>query len=194
MQKPYRIGRQRTNWLLAPIGAAITAAAFLFWPQAQGQELLVASRDIPAGEVLTPGDLTLTKAQLGDSASAYLTAVSQGFYTLTPLAKGQLVARSAVAPNPATTLLPTVFTVKDSLPRHLRVGSEVDVWESSSTEIPKPIALDCQVQAILESKSLGTKTNELELGCLAEFLPELLKAKAGNAQIAVVLQPTATNN
>jgi hypothetical protein len=192
VQKPYRIGRQRTNWLLAPIGAAVTAVVFMFWPTTSGQELLVANRDIPAGELLSPNDLVLTNAQIGDSASAYLKTVDQGYYTLTPLAKGQLVARSAVAPNPASTLLPTVFTIKDSLPRHLRVGSEVDVWVATSS--PKPIALDCQVQAIFESTSLGLKTNELELGCLAEFLPDLLSAKAANSQIAVVLQPTATNN
>jgi hypothetical protein len=106
------------------------------------------------------------------------------------VSKGQLIARSNIAPSPLNTLLPTVLEFKDPLPSKLRVGSRVDVWATERNAEPAPIALECEVENLKAESSLGQRSSAVEVNCATEFLPNLLRSKANAAVLALVLQPT----
>lgn len=190
VQKVHRLGKRKGNWLLLPLGAAISLSAVLLWPKPPSNLVLVANHDIAAGQRLEASDFSTRAVPLGDSASLYLGSLPANSFSFTAIANGQLLSRNQVSPSPTEALIPTVFNVKDSLPTRIRAGSQVDVWSAIQSQEPSPIALDCQVLSLASSSSLGQKSVEVEVGCLAEFLPQLLAAKAAKAEIAIVPEPT----
>ena len=190
MQNVYRLGKRRSAWLALPLAVAAGAATVLLWPQSTPVSVLVAKRDLSAGTVLSPADFELKNVQLGDSASLYLNEFPGNAVVAYRVSRGQLVARSAVSPNPITTLLPTVLQFKDPLPSKVAVGSRVDVWATERAGEPAPIALECQVSNLRSETSLGQKLSSVEVNCTSEFLPSLLRAKANGDYLSLVLQPT----
>ncbi len=192
MQKVTRLGKRRGAWLALPIAVALGAATALLWPQGATTAVLIASHDISSGTLVSASDFTRGKARIGDSASLYLANLPAGSFLVSRIAQGELLSRSNVAPSPLQTQLPTVLQFKDGLPFELRVGSQVDVWstEHATGAEPTAIALDCEVANLRSESSLGQKATSVEVNCLPEFIPKLLKAKATDSSIALVLQPT----
>jgi len=192
VQKVHRLGKSRSAWLAIPLALLVTLATLLLWPQTPAGEVLVAKRDIAAGSLLTSKDFEARRVQIGDSESLYLTALPAGGVLVTRISAGQLLPRNALTPNPATTRLPTMLQFKDPLPTRLRVGAAVDVWSTANapTAEPVPTALECLVGSLATQNSLGQQTTIVEVECLSEYLPALLKAKASGVSIALVLQPT----
>ena len=192
MQKVQRLGKRKGAWLAMPLAIALGAATALLWPQPASTQILVANRDLSEGTVATATDFSLQKVKLGDSASLYLNRFPSGGVVISRLAKGQLLARSALAPSPVEATLATVLTFKDQLPIHVRDGSRVDVWATARAEGAEPasIAQECVVANLTYQSSLGQKTTSVEVNCLPVFLPMLLKAKATEATLALVLQPS----
>jgi hypothetical protein len=192
MQKVQRLGRRKGTWLALPVAIALGAATALLWPQPASTQVLVANRDLSEGTLASAADFTLQRVKLGDSASLYLSKFPAGGVVISRLAKGQLLARSALAPSPLQVTLATVLTFKDQLPLHVREGSRVDIWatERADGAEPSSIAQECVVANLTSQSSLGQKTTSVEVNCLPEFLPMLLKAKATDATLALVLQPS----
>ena len=190
MQNVYRLGKRRTAWVAIPLAIALGVASALLWPQSPTSSVLVAKRDLSAGTVVSSTDFETTKAQLGTSASLYLTALPTSGVLVSRVSKGQLIARSNIAPSPLNTVLPTVLEFKDPLPSKLRVGSRVDVWATERNGEPAPIALECEVANLKAESSLGQRSSAVEVNCATEFLPNLLRSKANAAVLALVLQPT----
>jgi hypothetical protein len=190
MQNVYRLGKRRTAWVAIPLAIALGVASALLWPQSPTSSVLVAKRDLSAGTVVSSTDFETTKAQLGTSTSLYLTALPTSGVLVSRVSKGQLIARSNIAPSPLNTLLPTVLEFKDPLPSKLRVGSRVDVWATERNAEPAPIALECEVENLKAESSLGQRSSAVEVNCATEFLPNLLRSKANAAVLALVLQPT----
>jgi hypothetical protein len=190
MQNVYRLGKRRTAWVAIPLAIALGLASALLWPQSPTSNVLVAKRDLSAGTVVSSTDFETTSAQLGPSASLYLTALPTSGVLVSRVSKGQLIARSNIAPSPLNTVLPTVLEFKDPLPSKLRVGSRVDVWATERNAEPAPIALECEVSTLKAESSLGQRSSAVEVNCAPEFLPNLLRSKANAAVLALVLQPT----
>ena len=192
MQKTYRLGRRRGAWLLFPLAIALGLATALLWPQASTSSVLIANHDLAEGSVVTAADFDSLQVSIRDSTSLYLAKLPTGAILISRLAKGQLLARNQLAPSPIRVLLPTVLQFKDPLPGGVRVGAEVDVWatERTTSAEPAPIALGCSVANLRVESALGQKASAVEVGCAPEFLPDLLRAKATEAVIALVLQPT----
>jgi hypothetical protein len=192
MQKVQRLGKRKGTWLALPVAIALGAATALLWPQPSSTQVLVANRDLSEGTLASPKDFSLQSVKLGDSASLYLSAFPTGGVVISRLAKGQLLARAALAPSPLQTTLATVLTFKDQLPLHVREGSKVDVWATERIDGAEPtsIAQECVVANLTYQSSLGQKATSVEVDCLPEFLPMLLKAKATDATLALVLQPS----
>lgn len=191
MQKVTRLGRRSSAWLALPIAVSLGVATAVLWPQSPTRAILVAREDLSAGTVVSEKDFEAKPVKIGDSESLYLTALPKAGVLVHSLAKGELVTRTSIAPSPLETLLPTVLEFSDALPNKLRIGSAVDVWATPHAQIaePTPIALECEVSNITNSSGLGLKVTDVEVECLPEFLPALLKAKANQSTIAVVLQP-----
>jgi hypothetical protein len=192
MQKVQRLGRRRGAWLFLPLAVTLGVATALLWPQPATNQVLVANRDLSEGTVVRTSDFSLQAVKLGDSASLYLNKIKAGGVVINRLAKGQLLARTDLAPSPLQTTLATVLTFTDQLPVKLRSGSRVDVWatERVAGAEPSSIAQGCSVANLTSLSSLGQKSTAVEVDCLPEFLPLLLKAKATEATLALVLQPS----
>jgi hypothetical protein len=190
MQKVQRLGKRRGAWLALPLSVALGAATALLWPQGAAQQVLIATTDLSSGTVLTSADFARVSVQIGESASLYLNELPAGVVLANPLVQGELLTRSNLTPTPLRTLLPTVLVFKDPLPADLRAGSRVDVWATEQAGEPAPIALECEVANIRAETALGQKAVAVEVNCLPEFLPTLLKAKATQSAIALVPQPT----
>ena len=192
MQKVHRLGKSRTAWLSLPLALLVTLATLMLWPQTPSSSILVAQRDLAAGSLVSAGDFQTKSFQIGDSASLYLAKLPGRSVLVTRISAGQLLPRNALTPNPAMTRLPTMLQFKDPLPTKLRVGAAVDVWSTANapTAEPVPTALECLVGSLATQNSLGQQTTIVEVECLSEYLPALLKAKASGASIALVLQPT----
>lgn len=190
MQKVHKLGKRKSAWLALPLSLALGAATALLWPQGPTSAVLVANADISSGTVLTSKNFSKAQVQIGDSVRLYLAELPVGVVLTNPLVKGELLTRSALAPTPLRTLLPTVLVFKDPLPTDLRAGSAVDVWATETNGEPAPIALECEVANLRSETALGQKAAAVEVNCLPEFLPTLLKAKANQSAIALVLQPT----
>ena len=190
MQKVQKLGKRKSAWLALPLSLALGAATALLWPQTPTSTVLMANADIPSGTVLTPKDFSKTQVQIGDSESLYLADLPAEVVLTDRLVQGELLTKSSLTPTPLETLLPTVLVFKDPLPTELRAGSQVDVWATEQAGEPAPIALECEVAHLRAETSLGQKATAVEVNCQPEFLPTLLKAKAGQAAIALVLQPT----
>ncbi len=192
MQKVHRLGKSRTAWLALPLALLVTLATLLLWPQSPARQVLVAKRDLAAGSLASAKDFEPRRVQIGDSDSVYLTELPTGSVLVTRITAGQLLPRNALTPNPATARLPTMLQFKDPLPTRLRVGTTVDVWSTDNAPAaePAPTALECLVGSLATQNSLGQQTTIVEVECLSEYLPALLKAKASGVSIALVLQPT----
>lgn len=190
MQNVYRLGKRRTAWLAIPVSIALGVAVALLWPQSPSSSVLIAKSDLPAGTVVSAADFEPMQAQLGQSASIYLSQLPGSGVLVSRVSKGQLIARSNIAPSPLATLLPTVLQFKDPLPSKLRVGSRVDVWATERNAEPAPIALECEVANVKAESSLGQRSTSVEVNCTSEYLPNLLRAKANGAVLAIVLLPT----
>ena len=101
-----------------------------------------------------------------------------------------MLTRTNLIATPLNTRIPTVLTFKDTLPANLKIGSQVDIWATEQAGEPAPIALECEVATLRGEVALGQKATAVEVNCLPEFLPTLLRAKANQAVIALVLQST----
>ncbi|MCX8529557.1 MAG: SAF domain-containing protein [Rhodoluna sp.] len=192
MQKVTRLGKRRGAWLAIPLALAVGSATALLWPQSASTSVLVANHDLAAGTVATAADFDTASVRIGDSTSLYLQKLPAGGVLVHRIAQGELLTRTNLAPSPLQTMLATVIQFKDALPVELRVGSALDVWSTEDAEgaEPTPIALECEIANLRSESSLGQKATSVEVKCLPEFLPKLLKAKATGAVIALVLQPT----
>ncbi len=193
VQKVTKLGKRSSAWFAIPAAIALGVATALLWPQSATTGVLVANRDLAAGTVASNQDFSVARVRIGDSASLYLTKMPAGGVLVHRMAQGELLTRTSLAPSPLKTTLPTVLQFKDTLPVELRVGSSVDVWatEHADGAEPTPIALECEISNLKSESSLGQKATSVEVNCLPEFLPNLLKAKATQATLALVLQPTS---
>jgi len=190
VQKVRKLGKRKSSWLVIPLSLALGAATALLWPQNPAHEVLAAKTDLSTGTVVTSSNFELRRVQLSDSASLYASTLPTDAIIVSRLIKGELLTRNNLTDTPLNTRIPTVLTFKDTLPANLRIGSQVDIWATEQAGEPAPIALECEVANLRAEVALGQRATAVEVNCLPEFLPTLLRAKANQAAIALVLQPT----
>jgi Flp pilus assembly protein CpaB len=157
--------------------------------------VLAASRDLPAGSVITPAATTWQEvAQL--SAGAYLQdAPKTGSLMLSTVAAGELIPNRAVGVEPfagrsVVTLKPAVLPV-----RTLQVGDIVDVWVQHSANssvqsesAPTLIATEAEVVAIsAEQGGFSSGSQRVDLSVERSQIEGLVSAALGaQNQLAVV--------
>jgi hypothetical protein len=190
VQKVHKLGKRKPAWLALPLALALGAATALLWPQSPTHEVLVAKTDLASGTVVSSSDFEKRRVQLGDSASLYAITLPADAVLLSRLVQGEMLTSSNLTATPLNTRIPTVLTFKDTLPANLKVGSQVDIWATEQAGEPAPIALECEVANLRAEVALGQRATAVEVNCLPEFLPTLLRAKANQAVIALVLQQT----
>jgi len=129
-------GRRWRDWRLVlgavlVLGSAAAGAAAL--AAADDTVATWAARgDLVDGAVLAPDDLVSVQVRLEAPANPYLTGpVPDGYVLVRPVASGELLPASAVAPAgdiSGVSRLVSVAVSSDAAPGALRAGDRVDVW------------------------------------------------------------------
>jgi hypothetical protein len=94
--------------------------------------VVAVSHDLAAGTVLTPADVHPTRVRLQSTASLYVPGGTSvvGQTLARALRSGELLARSAVAPTPATQTTLTVPVRPENAP-DVKRGQRIAVWVST---------------------------------------------------------------
>ncbi len=131
-------------------------------------EIVVASRDIPAGSMLAADQLEMVKVQESDWAARYYTSISQavGLWTAADIPNGEMISRSRMEsiatglqypkPGPGRRLLTLDMDPADANGFWLSAGSLVDLYlipknRVSATDIQ--ILENIRIMAVLQGDS-----------------------------------------
>jgi len=132
---PRRLARPK--WLNVRVigGILLVVAPVLVGARAIGASsqtaaVWVAGRDLAAGTVLSQGDLTTADVNLGDNSTLYLTPGSSeptGLTVVTAMAKGELLAASAVAESDEGRVV-AIGVEPGNMPPGVAHGSTIDLY------------------------------------------------------------------
>jgi hypothetical protein len=110
--------------------AAVLVGARVIGASSQTAAVWVAGRDLAAGTVLSQGDLTTADVNLGDNSTLYLTPGSSeptGLTVVTAMAKGELLAASAVAESDEGRVV-AIGVEPGNMPPGVAHGSTIDLY------------------------------------------------------------------
>jgi len=161
--------------------AAVVVGARVIGASAQTAAVWAAERDLAAGTVLTPGDLTPVEVNLGDNTSLYLSPASGspiGMTVVSPMSAGELLAASAIEQS-GTGRIVAIAVEPNNMPPGVAHGSTIDLYltkgsvagaeAQATTEL---IGRDITVQSVTAPASgglSGATSNRYQLSVL---LPE----------------------
>ena len=156
---------------------------------------------IPVGTPVSAGDLTVVPVRLGDLSGAYIPVsegIPEGAVASSLLRKGELVARTDLGTADRLDRKPVGLRIDDPLPAGTQAGSRVDVWaalpdDRNGFAEPRRILTAAEISELTVDESvLGANRSTLILVLVADRdLPGLLSAQSNQAEIAVVLNPSA---
>lgn len=142
-------GRAVIGGLLMALAAVGTFLAYANANADHTVDVLIAARDLRAGEVVTAADVELVAVELPGSVRGLFGAVDAavGRQIIAPVDEGEfLLASATVAPTSGD----ETFEVAIALPGHraagrLRPGDRVDVFSTWSGDVTELIAVDARV-------------------------------------------------
>ena len=157
--------------------------------------LLVATKTIVAGDLLTAANTKLTPADLQGAESPYLAqfAPSETFATAT-IAVGELVPKRLLAESSAATLVSVTLELSGSLTSTVTEGRQVDLWSAGGNTFdsltpPRMLASQAIVRSIVTATALSKTTTTVELAMNPEYLDSVLAAQAAKQYLTVVAVP-----
>lgn len=128
---------------------SVAAGAFVVARAESTRTQVVAARDLAAGTVLIAGDLHIARMKLGRTGDGYVSASADavGRALTRPLAAGELIARSSIAP-PASTDTTVPISVRPENAPVLQRGQRIAVWVSTAYCQAVLVLGDVTVQAV----------------------------------------------
>lgn len=195
-----RIRRPRANKRLNRIGLAAVLVLALGFGAVRflglGQPmLLVATKTIVAGDLLTGANTKLAPADFPGSESFYLaqSAPSETFATAT-IAAGELVPKRLLAESSLGNLVSVTLELSGSLSSTVAEGRQVDLWSAGgnnfdSVTSPRMLASQAIVRSIVTATALSKTTTTVELAMNPEYLDSVLAAQATKQYLTVVAVP-----
>jgi len=192
-----RLRKPRASKRLSRIGLAVAlvlalgfgAVRFLGFGQPM---LLVASKTIVAGDLLTADNTRLEPADLLGAHSPYLgqLAPPESFATST-IAAGELVPRRLLADKSLATMVSVTLELSGPMPSTVIEGRQVDLWSAGgnnfdSPTTPRLLAARAIVRSIVTSTALSKTATIVELAMNPEYLDSVLAAQAAKQYLALV--------
>jgi len=172
--------------------------AFLAVPSGaeRSVEVLVAKRNIFAGERVDSADFQTNAVILGEASQTY---VSAGNFPLGATAArdvfaGELLTKTSIGLS-TTALTPLALQLNQALPSQIRAGCSVNVWATAIRlgqveGVPELVVIDARVSSIKSAANMGQERVVVEVMVEQEFVPKLLLAQADGSIISLVLNPT----
>ncbi len=158
--------------------AAVVIGAQVIGASSQTAAVWAADRTLAAGTVLSQGDLATVDVNLGDNSNLYLTPGSTspiGMTVVNPMAKGELLAASAVAASGEGRVV-AIGVAPGNMPPGVTHGSTIDLYltkgqgagaeAQATTEL---IGKDMTVQSVTAPATgglSGATSNEYQLSVL----------------------------
>ena len=170
---------------------AIVVIALNLQTQRQLQRVLIATKDIPIGEILTADN---TKIEVTDlNPKNYLNRLPKDSKAIQTVLKGQLVpAQSTTQTQDLRT--PIRFNGLQTISEQLSVGDHVDIWATPNDRQPgngaEVVAFDAIVTKVVNTSNMAISQTSVELRINPEYLVSVLEAKANGLSIELVLSET----
>jgi hypothetical protein len=180
---PRRLARPKWLNVRVVVGIVLVIAAVLIGARVIGSSsqtaaVWAAQRDLAAGTVLSQGDLLTVDVNLGENSGLYLTPGSTsaiGMTVVSPVAKGELLAASAVAAVGDGRVV-AIGVAPGNMPPGVAHGSTIDLYltkgagagseAQASTEL---IGKDMTVQSVTAPATgglSGATSNQYQLSVL----------------------------
>ena len=164
--------------------------------------VLTVARAIPAGQPITPADLSVSEVRLGTVARHYLAAdrrPAAGAVAARDLRPGDLLPADAVAAGTQVTRRRVVLPVRQAVAAALVRGSTVEVWVSDRSvaagaetfAAPRQVLAGAVVAdpAVGRESVGGADTAAVALWVPKDAVPGLLAAVDRRSTVALVPQP-----
>ena len=194
IRKPRASKRLNRIGLVAVLVLALGFGAVRFLGLGQPL-LLVATKTIVAGDLLTTANTKLAPAELPSAESAYLAqlAPSETFATAT-IAAGELVPKRLLAESAMGTLVSVTLELSGSLSSAVTEGCQVDLWSAGGNSFdtvaaPRMLASQAIVRSIVTATALSKTSTTVELAMNPEYLDAVLAAQAAKQYLTVVAVP-----
>lgn len=194
--RPPRISRGTAGLLTGILLVLGLTLGFLLLRSQATTQVLVASRDLPAGQLLTASDFAIAQVKLEQPASGYLNQVSSDQQLHHSLRRGQLLHVSDLGSSLDAQSLVLAIAPTQAPASNVRVGSLVSIWfvpkpmsglTSSQPILAGSIASGLQVLAIERNKdSLGETMVKLELQVTHDVLPNILAVQSQDGNLSVI--------
>ena len=191
-----RLTRSTAVVLTGILVALALALGYLLLRSQQTTTVLVASRDLAAGQTLTASDFVAAQVRLALPAAGYLSEVPDQAQLGHPLRAGELLNKGDLGSNLDVQTRVLALTPNQPLAANVHVGSFVSIWfipkqpstlDSKQTVVAGQIASGLQVLAIdTSNNSLGETKVWLEVAVEQSALPNILAAVSLDGNLSVI--------
>ena len=194
--KAPRLSRATAGIMAGILLAVALALGYLLVRSQQTTSVLVANRDLPAGQPLTAADFAVTQVRLASPVSGYLSQLPERALLSHSLRAGELINRSDLGSVTQGQTRVLAIAPNQPLAKNVHVGSLVSIWfipkqlsalVASSPATAGSIASGLQVLAIdTSSNSLGETKVRLELQVEQSVVPNILAAISLDGNLSVI--------
>ena len=192
------MGRRQALALTALLLAAALALGLLLIRSAEGGRVLIATRDLAAGEAISSSDFSQAAAKLAPGATGYLAVLPSGTVLTRSLRRGELLNQVQLVSASDSGLVRIALDPTQPIASDVRVGARVSLWfmpkqAISSVESKQAsagqIASDVQVLQILKNTdALGSAKTRLEIEVSPQLVPAILAMQAQDGNLSVIAQ------
>lgn len=191
LRKPRASKRLNRIGLAIALVLAVGFGAVRFFGFGQPM-LLVASKTIVAGDLLTADNTSLEPADLLGEQTPYLSQLAppESFATAT-IAVGELVPKRLLADNSVATMVSITLELSGPLSSTVVEGRQADLWSAGGNNFdspasPRMLAAQAIVRSIVTSTALSKTTTTVELAINPDYLDSVLAAQAAKQYLTLV--------
>ncbi|EEH63827.1 SAF domain protein [Gleimia coleocanis DSM 15436] len=160
-----------------------------------GQEYYEATKDIPAGQIITLSDLKVISARVDGDAYLRAGQLTENTLTTRTINKGEMLPKAALVKENSQAYRQIVINVTPKIPTSVKVGSKVELWvvpeeNGNSPEPNKAQRLSEQVIVYnlpeSQNRILTERAQAVEISVPEAELPVILEHANNQHQLVLV--------
>jgi hypothetical protein len=157
--------------------------------------LLVATKTIVTGDLLSSANTKLAPVDLQGSESLYLGQLAPADTVATAtIAAGELVPKRILADSSSASLVSVTLELSGLLSSTVTEGRQVDLWSAGGNSFdaptsPRMLASQAIVRTIRSTTALSKTTTTVELAMNPEYLDSVLAAQAAKHYLTLIAVP-----
>jgi hypothetical protein len=181
---------------LTLVVASVVAVVGIVSAADEGEDVLVASRLLTVGDVVTPADLDVRRVTLGVEGHDYLTPADlpeAGVVVARTIGAGELVPRAAVGDSRSPRATTIVVTLSTALGATVQPGDTLDLWSAAALDAgrfgpPAVIAARTQLVRSVSDEGIvtGNEAGRVELLVPRRDVARILSALANGDALSAI--------